>query len=78
MNMMIDRTPPSRIAHYMSTRIPSVDIDATLKEAGGLLDRWQVSCLLVRNGPRYVGTVTDAGVDGGAQGIEAFGDCFAA
>jgi CBS domain-containing protein len=60
MNMIIDRTPPSRIAHYMSTRIPSVDIDATLKEAGGLLDRWQVSCLLVRNGPRYVGTVTDA------------------
>ena len=24
------------------------------------MHRWQVPCLLVRNGPRYVGTVTDA------------------
>ncbi len=60
MNMINYRTPSSRIADYMSTTIPSVDIDAPLKEAGSLLDRWQVPCLLVRNGPRYVGTVTDA------------------
>lgn len=60
MPIIIDRIPPSRIADYMSTTIRSVDIDATLKEAGGLLNRWQVPCLLVRNGHRYVGTVTDA------------------
>jgi CBS domain-containing protein len=59
MNMIIDRTPPWRIADYMSTTIHSVDIDATLKEAGALLERWQVGCLLVRNGSRYTGMMTD-------------------
>ena len=59
MNTIIDRTPPCRIADYMSTTIRSVDIDATVKEAGGLLERWRVGCLLVRNGSRYTGMVTD-------------------
>ena len=59
MNTIIDRTPPCRVADYMSTTIGSVDIDATLKEAGGLLERWRVGCLLVRNGSRYTGMVTD-------------------
>jgi CBS domain-containing protein len=59
MKTIIDRTPPCRVADYMSTTIGSVDIDATLKEAGGLLERWRVGCLLVRNGSRYTGMVTD-------------------
>jgi len=56
----MDRTPSCRIADYMSRTISSVDIDATLKETGRLMEQWQVSCVLVRNGQRYVGTVTDA------------------
>lgn len=59
MTMFPHTTPPSHIAEYMS-RTRSIDIDATLKEAGELLGQWQVPCLLVRNGTRYVGTVTDA------------------
>jgi len=59
MNMVAEPIPPSRIADYMSTTIRSVDIDATLKEAGGLLERWRVGSLLVRNGSRYIGIVTD-------------------
>lgn len=59
MSNVIQQTYPSRIADYMSTAIRSIDIDATLKEAGGLLERWQVGSLLVRNGARYIGIVTD-------------------
>jgi CBS domain-containing protein len=57
--MLAYTTPPCRIADYMSTTIRSVDIDATLKEAGKLLERERVGCLLVRNGSRYIGIVTD-------------------
>jgi CBS domain-containing protein len=57
--MITDSTPPSRIGDYMAARIRTVDIDATLKEAAGLLERWRVGCLLVRNGARYAGMVTD-------------------
>jgi CBS domain-containing protein len=59
MNMIVDRTPPCRVADYMSTTIRSVDIDATVKEAGELLEREGVGCLLVQNGSRYIGIVTD-------------------
>jgi CBS domain-containing protein len=60
MSTAIQQTPSSRIADYMSTAIRSIDLDATLKDAGGLLERWQVGSLLVRNGSRYIGIVTDA------------------
>ncbi len=59
MNTAIRQTASPRIADYMSTAIRSIDLDATLKEAGGLLERWQVGSLLVRNGARYIGIVTD-------------------
>src|SRR3569832_2547866 len=57
--MVSDHIPSCRIADYMSTTVRTVDIDATLKEAGGLLERWRVGCLLVRNGSRYTGMVAD-------------------
>jgi CBS domain-containing protein len=41
--------PPSLVADYMSTTIRSIDIDATLKEAGGLLEASRVGSLLVRH-----------------------------
>lgn len=53
------QSPPARVADYMSTAIRSVDIDATLREAAALLDKWKVGSLLVRNESRYVGIVTD-------------------
>ena len=59
MNTLPNTTPPCRIADYMSRTIRSVDIDATLKEAGGLLEHWRVGSLLVRKGSRYIGIVTD-------------------
>src|SRR5687767_10396972 len=59
MNAIAKPTGPSRIAEYMSRTIRSVDLDATLKEAGGLLEQWQVGSLLVRKGSRYIGIVTD-------------------
>jgi CBS domain-containing protein len=59
MNTAIQPAPSPRIADYMSPALRSIDIDATLKEAGGLLNRWRVGSLLVRNGSRYIGIVTD-------------------
>ena len=57
--MSTEQSRPCCIADYMTTTIRSVDIDATLKEAGGPLQKWQVGSLLVRNGSRYIGIVTD-------------------
>jgi predicted transcriptional regulator len=59
MSTAIQQTPSVRIADYMSTAIRSIDIDATLKEAVGLLEQWRVGSLLVRNGSRYIGILTD-------------------
>jgi CBS domain-containing protein len=59
MTIAMQQTPSSRVADYMSTAIRSIDIDATLKEAGSLLEQWRVGSLLVRKGSRYIGIVTD-------------------
>ena len=58
-----------RVADYMSTDIRIVHIDATLKEAGRLLKKWKVGSLLVDDGRRYVGSITDT--DLSRKGIAA-------
>jgi CBS domain-containing protein len=48
-----------QLVDAIAMAIRSIDIDAILKEAGGLLGQWQVRFLLLGNGARYIGIVTD-------------------
>lgn len=49
----------TRVADYMSHDVRSVHKDAPIKEAGRLLQKWRVGSLLVDDGARYVGIITD-------------------
>ncbi|WP_447976699.1 CBS domain-containing protein [Candidatus Nitrospira bockiana] len=48
-----------RVADYMSSDVRSIRADATLKEAGRLLQKLKVGSLLVDDGRRYIGIITD-------------------
>lgn len=62
----------ARVTEYMSTAVRGVSLDATLREAGSLLERWKVGSLLVQNGSRYIGIITDTDLSrkGVAQGLD--------
>jgi len=47
------------VADYMSHDVRSIHKDAPLKEAGRLLQKWKVGSLLVDDGSRYLGIITD-------------------
>jgi len=47
------------VADYMSHDVRSVHKDAPLTEAGRLLQKWKVGSLLVDDGSRYLGIITD-------------------
>jgi CBS domain-containing protein len=69
------RTPKNtlkRVADYMSDTIRSVHMDASLKEAGRLLQKWKVGSLLVDDGLRYIGIITDTDLSrkGVARGLD--------
>lgn len=49
-----------QVAEHMSTEIRSVSQDASLREAGQLMQRWKTGSLLVTNGRSYVGVLTDS------------------
>ena len=49
----------ARVADYMSHDVRSVHKDATIKEAGRLLQKWKVGSLLVDDDLRYIGIITD-------------------
>ena len=49
-----------QIAEHMSTEIRSVSQDASLREAGQLMQQWKMGSLLVTNSKSYVGVVTDS------------------
>src|SRR5438094_796074 len=53
------RMVAGRVADYMSPEIRSARVDATLKDAGRLFKKWQVGSLLVDDGSRYVGIITE-------------------
>src|SRR5919198_1052425 len=53
------KTTEKRVADYMSDTIRSIHMDASLKEAGRLLQKWKVGSLLVDDGLRYIGIITD-------------------
>lgn len=47
------------VADYMSNDVRSVHKDVPIKEAGRLLQKWKVGSLLVDDGSRYLGIITD-------------------
>lgn len=71
---LLNSRPPTnaRVADYMSDDIRSVHLGATLKEAGRLLQKWKVGSLLVDDGLRYVGIITDTDLSrkGVARGLD--------
>jgi CBS domain-containing protein len=54
-----DRFNGKRVADYMSPDVRSVHRAASIKEAGRLLQKWKVGSLLVDDGSRYIGIITD-------------------
>jgi CBS domain-containing protein len=61
-----------RVADYMSDTIRSIHMDASLKEGGRLLQKWKVGSLLVDDGQRYIGIITDTDLSrrGVARGLD--------
>jgi CBS domain-containing protein len=55
----IDRLNGKKVADYMSPDVRSVHRAASIKEAGRLLQKWKVGSLLVDDGSRYIGIITD-------------------
>jgi CBS domain-containing protein len=61
-----------KVADYMSGEIRSIHLEATIKEAGQLLQKYKVGSLLVDDGKRYVGIITDTDMSRKvvAQGVD--------
>jgi CBS domain-containing protein len=54
-----DRFNGKKVADYMSPDVRSVHRAASIKDAGRLLQKWKVGSLLVDDGSRYIGIITD-------------------
>jgi CBS domain-containing protein len=54
-----DRFNGKRVADFMCPDVRSVHRAASIKEAGRLLQKWKVGSLLVDDGSRYIGIITD-------------------
>ena len=54
-----ETTTVPRVADYMSKAIRCVSIDATLKEAARLLQKWKVGSLLVEDSDEYIGVISE-------------------
>lgn len=50
----------AKVEDYMSHDVRSIHRASTIKEAGRLLQKWKVGSLIVDDGSRYVGIVTDS------------------
>ncbi|CAI4031365.1 CBS domain-containing protein [Nitrospira tepida] len=48
------------VAHHMTSELRSVHVNASLKEAGRLMQQWAVGSLLVTDDKAFVGLVTDS------------------
>jgi CBS domain-containing protein len=55
-------TTEARVSEYMTEEVRSVRWDATLKEAGKLLQRYKIGLLFVDDDRRYVGVITESGL----------------
>jgi CBS domain-containing protein len=69
------KTTQKQVADYMSDAIRSIHMEASLKEAGRLLQKWKVGSLLVDDGLRYIGIITDTDLSrkGVARGLDPAG-----
>ena len=54
-----DRFNGKKVADFMSPDVRSVHREASIKEAARLLQKWKVGSLLVDDGSRYIGIITD-------------------
>ncbi len=68
----LSMTQEPTVADYMSHEVRSIHLEASLKEAGRLLQKYKVGSLLVDDGKRYVGIITDTDLSrkGVAQGLD--------
>ena len=68
----ITKTAP-RVSDYMSEGIRSLHATATLKQAGQLMEQYNIGFLFVEDDQRYVGTITDSMLSRTvvAQGLDA-------
>jgi CBS domain-containing protein len=48
------------VAHHMTSELHSVHVNATLKEAGRLMQQWRIGSLLVTDDKAFVGLITDS------------------
>ena len=48
------------VEDYMSHDVRSIHIDATIKQAGQLLQKYKVGSLIVDDGSRYIGIITES------------------
>jgi CBS domain-containing protein len=55
-------TTEARVSEYMTEEVRSVRWDATLKEAGKLLQKYKIGLLFVDDDRRYVGVITESGL----------------
>jgi len=62
----------AHVSDYMSHDVRSIHKDASLKEAGRMLQKWRVGSLLVDDGSRYIGIITDTDLSrkGVAKGLD--------
>lgn len=51
-----------RVSEYMTEEVRSVRWDATLKDAGKLLQKYKIGLLFVDDDRRYVGVITESGL----------------
>ncbi|HSE57413.1 MAG TPA: CBS domain-containing protein [Nitrospiraceae bacterium] len=49
-----------KVEDYMASDVRSIHSGATIKEAGRALQKWKVGSLIVDDGSRYIGIVTDS------------------
>ena len=54
-----ERIDGHTVAEFMSAEVRSVHKKASIKEAGRLLQKWRIGSLLVDDGSRYIGIITD-------------------
>lgn len=54
-----ERIDGRTVAEFMSSEVRSVHKSASIKEAGRLLQKWRIGSLLVDDGSRYIGIITD-------------------
>ncbi len=55
-------TTEGRVSDYMTEETRSVRWDATLQEAGKLLQKYKIGLLFVDDDRRYVGVITESGL----------------